>query len=129
MIGRDSNKNIVIQVYPYSVFRIRIRKFLGIKDRDPLVRCTDPDPPIVKPKIVRNPLISAVLRFLYDFLSVKNDVNVPSKSTIINKNIEKLYFVCILKVTNEKIRGRICYLELRIPGSGSVPKCDGSGTL
>jgi hypothetical protein len=34
---------------------------LGIMDPDPLVRCTDPDPPVGKQKIVRNPLISAVL--------------------------------------------------------------------
>ncbi len=31
-------------------------------------------------KIVRKILISTVLRLLYDFLSLKNNVNVPSKS-------------------------------------------------
>jgi hypothetical protein len=43
---------------------IRIRKFLGLLDPDPLVRGTDPDPSIV------------------NFLSLRNYVNVrvPSKS-------------------------------------------------
>jgi hypothetical protein len=69
--GLNSNKNIESKVYLYSVLWIWIRKFLCIKDRDPLVRCTDPDPPIGKQKIVRNPLISTVLLPLYNFSSVK----------------------------------------------------------
>jgi hypothetical protein len=32
------------------VFRIRIRKFLGLPDLDSLVRGTDPDPSIIKQK-------------------------------------------------------------------------------
>jgi hypothetical protein len=53
------------------VLRIRIRRihmFWGLSD------------PNHQPKIVRKTLISTGFRLLYDFLSVKNYVNVPSKS-------------------------------------------------
>jgi hypothetical protein len=39
----------------------------------------DPDPSIVMQKKGRKTLIPIVLSLLYDFLSLKNDVNVPSK--------------------------------------------------
>jgi hypothetical protein len=39
----------------------------------------DPDPSIIMQKIVRKTLIPTILLF-FDFLSVKIDVNVPSKS-------------------------------------------------
>jgi hypothetical protein len=55
--------------------------------------------------MVRKPLISTVLRLLSDFLSLKNYVNVPSKSEAQNKKIKNK----ISKATDEK--GRI--------GSGS----------
>jgi hypothetical protein len=48
----------------------------------PLVRGMDPDH---QAKIVRKPLIPTVLWLLYDFLSLKNDVNIASKSTVIRK--------------------------------------------
>jgi hypothetical protein len=56
--------------------------FLGLPDPDPdpPVRGMDPDPSIIKQKTVRKTLISIVLWLLLDFLSLKNDVNVPSKS-------------------------------------------------
>jgi hypothetical protein len=62
--------------------------FLGLldPDPDPLVRGMDPDPSISKQKI-RKTLIPTVLRLLLDFSSLKNDVNVPSKS----KKAEKLF--------------------------------------
>jgi hypothetical protein len=66
--------------------------FLGLPDPDPLVKGTDPDPPN-QSKIVVKPLISTVL---YDFLSVKNDVNVLSKS-----NEQQNFFVSIFKVTQD----------------------------
>ncbi len=50
-------------------------------------------------KIVRKTLISTVLWLLYDFLSLKNDVNVSLKS-----NKQKTIFVGVLKVTDEKSR-------------------------
>jgi hypothetical protein len=64
------------------VFRIRIRrtrKFFAFwaSRTDPLVKGTDPG----QAKIVRKPLISTVLCLLYDFLTLKNDVNAPSKTT------------------------------------------------
>ncbi len=34
----------------HAVFRKGIRKFLGLPDPDPLARCTDPDPPLIKQK-------------------------------------------------------------------------------
>jgi hypothetical protein len=60
--------------------------FLGLldPDPDPLVRGMgpdpDPDPAINKQKIVRKTLIPTVFLLLFDFLSLKNDVNVPLKS-------------------------------------------------
>jgi hypothetical protein len=63
------------------VLRIRIRRihiFLGLQDTDLLVRDTDPDPSITQAKKVSKKLIPTVLWLLYDFLSMKNDVNVPS---------------------------------------------------
>jgi hypothetical protein len=50
--------------------------FLGLldPDPDPSVRGMDPDPDPSNPRIVRKPLISTVLRLLFDFLSLKIDV-------------------------------------------------------
>jgi hypothetical protein len=53
-------------------------------DPDPLVRGMDPGPS--EAKIVRKTLISTVLRLLFDFLFLKNDVNGPSKSNM-QKNL------------------------------------------
>jgi hypothetical protein len=49
-------------------------------DPDPLVRGTDPDPSIIKQENKIKTLIPTVLRFLYDFFSSGNNVNVPPKS-------------------------------------------------
>jgi hypothetical protein len=54
-------------------------------DPDPAL---DPDPSNHQAKIVRNTLIPTVLRLLLDFLSLKNDVNVHSKS-----NKQKNFFL------------------------------------
>ncbi len=67
---------------------------LGLLDLDP-----DPDP------VVRgvDPALDPDPKTLYDFLSLKNDVNVPSK-----KVLYKNYFlVGILKVSDENSRIRI----------------------
>ncbi len=45
-------------------------------------------------KIVRKLLISSIFWFLCEFLSVKNDVKVPSKSTVISQKTKK--FSCLL---------------------------------
>ncbi len=61
--------------------------FLGLPDPDPLVRGMDPDtdpdldpdpdPSIIMQKIVRKTYYFVTL---FDFVSLKNDVNVASKS-------------------------------------------------
>ena len=100
------------------LFLIRIRRILKFLRRpDPLVICTDPnldfdkvsDPTIIKQK--EKPWFLLFSDFFYDFLSEKNDVNVPSKS-----NKQKT-----LKVTEEKSR-ILCRSRIR-------SKCHGSGTL
>ncbi len=77
-------------------------------------------------------IVSTVLWFLFHILSLKNDVNVPSKSNE-QKNFfyTNYFFVSGLKVNNKKnktririrntdpdplVRGMVC-------GSGSTPKC------
>jgi hypothetical protein len=82
-------------------------------------------------KIVRKTLIPTVLWLLWDFLSVKNNINVPSKSNKQQNFFLKLVFVADLKVNDEKSRIRIHSSEawIRASGSGSTPKCHGSGTL
>ena len=61
--------------------------FLGLQDPDPLVRGMDPDPdpaldpdPSIIMQISKKNLDSYYFVTLIDFLSLKNDVNVPSKS-------------------------------------------------
>ncbi len=44
--------------------------------------------------------------FFYDFLSLKNDVNVPSKSNMQYKSKKIIIFAGVSKVTDEKIRSR-----------------------
>jgi hypothetical protein len=83
----------------------------------------DPDPSGHQAKIERKTLIPAVLLLLFDFLSLKNDVNVPSKS---NKQ-KNLFFILVsvgvlkVKGDNSRIRIRIRESEAWIRGSGSVP--------
>jgi hypothetical protein len=56
---------------------------------------------------------------------LKNDVNVPSKRKK-QKADKKLFFVGVMKVTDEKGRIRINYSVVRICESGSVSKCQDS---
>jgi hypothetical protein len=62
--------------------------------------------PFLQVKIVRKTFISIVFGLLYAFLSLKNDVNVPSKSNK-QKKLDFYFLVGILKVTAEKSRIRI----------------------
>jgi hypothetical protein len=55
-------------------------------------------------KIVRKTWIPTVLLLLSDFLSLKNDVNVPSKS---RKMWKKIVFVGVLKANDENSEIRI----------------------
>jgi hypothetical protein len=68
----------------------QIRKFLGLPDPDPLVRGTGSSHH--QAKIKRKLLISTVLSLFYDFLSVKNDVNLPPKSDK-QKKFEKKFLL------------------------------------
>ena len=55
--------------------------FLGLPDPDPLVRGMDPDPdPCSGSGSFHHHVDSYYFVTLFDFLSLKNDVNVPSKS-------------------------------------------------
>jgi hypothetical protein len=130
------------QGYPAkkTVFRIRIRihMFLGLldPDPDPSVRGMDPDPDpdlLSSCKNSKKNLDSYYFVTLFDFLSLENYVNVGYLQKVLSKKMfkQKWFFVGILKVNDEKsrIRIRIHYSESWIRGSGSTPKCHGSGTL
>ncbi len=73
----------------------RIHMFLGLPDPDPdpLVRAMDPDPdPSTTMKNSRKNLVSYYFVTPFDFLSLKNDVNVPSKSNKQKKFLKKIVF-------------------------------------
>jgi hypothetical protein len=53
---------------------------------DPLVRGMDPDPSIIQQKLEEKPWFP-LLRLLFDFLLLKNDVKEPSKN-----NMQKNFF-------------------------------------
>jgi hypothetical protein len=78
----DSTQKLACIKPCLPVLRIRIRRlcmFLGLQDPDPLIRGTDPDPSISSKNSFKN-FIPTDLWLLYDFLSLKNYVNVASKS-------------------------------------------------
>ncbi len=73
-------------------------------------------------KIVRKTSIPTVLRLLFDFLSLKNDVNVPSKSNK-QKNFFKISFLLASWRSMTKIAGSgSIQSEAWIRGSRSTPK-------
>jgi hypothetical protein len=80
-------------------------------------------------KIARKTLIPTVLRLLFYFLSLKNDVNVWYLPKLISRKLKKkkLVFVGVLKVNDEN--SRIQLSEAWIRGSGSTPKWHGSAKL
>jgi hypothetical protein len=83
--------------------------FLGVLDPDPLVRGMDqdPDPSIIKPKVVRKTLFSTVFGDFFYFLPLKTDVKVPSKSSMRKNFLQHSFFVGVLKVNDENRRIRI----------------------
>jgi hypothetical protein len=90
----------------------RIRMFLGLLDPDPKVRGTDPDSSIIKLNSKKN-LNPTVLWLLYDFLSLKNYVDVASKSNkqkILGKNF---FFRCHLEGDCWKYQDPESHLDLR----------------
>ncbi len=76
-------------------------------------------------KIKRKTLIPSVCLLLFDFLFLKNDVNVPSKSIKQKNFFLNQFFVGLLKVNDEnrwiriRTRTRIHQSEAWICGSGS----------
>ncbi len=69
--------------------------FFGLPDPDPLVRGMDrdPDPDLLSScKKNKKNLESYYFTTLFDFLSLKNNVNVPSKSNKQNNCVKKLVF-------------------------------------
>ncbi len=68
---------------------------LGLLDPDPdlLVRGLDPDPYIIKQNSKKNLYSFCFVTFFFDFLSLKNDVNVPSKSNKQENFFEKISFL------------------------------------
>jgi hypothetical protein len=122
-------------LYILPVLRIRIHRihmFLGLQDLDPdpLVRGMDPDPSIIKHKILRK---SWFLLFCDFFLTVY-------LWKMMRKYLQKVicrqtFYISFCRhlegdeKSRIRIRIRIHYLEAWIPGSGSTPKCHGSATL
>jgi hypothetical protein len=110
-------------VPPLAVFRIRIRirfhrihVFSGLPDSDPLDRGMDPDPaldpdpdPSITCKNNEKNLESYYFVTLFDFLSLKINVNVPYLPTVIRRKncVKKLVFAGFLKVNDENSRIRI----------------------
>ncbi len=74
--------------------------FLGLPDPDPLVRgmdpdpdpAQDPDPSIIVQKQYKKNLDSYYFVTHFDFLSLKNDVNVASKSNKQKNCVKKFIF-------------------------------------
>ncbi len=83
-------------------------------------------------KVWKN-LIYTISWLLFDFLSVKNDINVPSKNNKQKTSCKNfvLSASCQLRTKKSRIRvrNRIRKSVERISWSGSVPKCYGSTTL
>jgi hypothetical protein len=79
-------------------------------------------------KIVRKTLIPTVFWLLYDILSLKNDVNVPSKRNKEKNFWKKITFLVVLKVTDEMV-GSSGSISQRYGSTKSVLKCHGSATL
>jgi hypothetical protein len=103
--------------------------FMDLLDPDPLIKVMDldQDPSVIKQNIKKN-LGSYCFVTFFDFLSLKIDVNVPSKSNR-KTYFFSLFFVNVFKVKNENSRIQIHHSGACIPGSGSVLKCHGSATL
>ncbi len=87
-VQKSNPKEIILKAV--LRIRIRIRRILMFLSRP------DPPPGFIyhQAKIVWKTFIFTVLWLLYDFLSLKNYVNVPSKSNK-QKNLRNKIFVCL----------------------------------
>jgi hypothetical protein len=88
----------------------QIDMFLDLPDPDPIVRGMEPDPAPDPSITCKNSKKNLDYYFvtLFNFLSLKNEVNVPSKSNKQKKlKIKKLFFCWHLKVSDENSRIRI----------------------
>ncbi len=111
-------------------FRMICSKFLG--PLDPSVRGTKPDPSTIKQKYeVRFLLFYCFVTSFWLFFFWKKRMVLMYLQKVISEELFLNSFFCVLKVTDEKSRSRICLSEERICESGSEPKskCHGSGTL
>ncbi len=72
---------------------LRIHMFLDLPDPDLLFRDMDPDPSIVRQKKLENFWFLLLCDLFYYFLSLNNDVNVPSKNNK-QQNLEIKIIFC-----------------------------------
>jgi hypothetical protein len=103
-----------------TVLRIRIRMLLCLLDPDPLVQRHGSGSGSFyhQAKKIRKTLIPTVLLILFDFLSLKNYVNVHSKSNKQKKKYFNLFFVGLLKVNDETENRRI-WIRIQDPDPNS----------
>ncbi len=90
---------------------------------DPHTNVTDPEHWRIVQDVqtIRSELRVGVCRPAHPYISLKNDVNVPSKSNKQKNRKKHLYFVGILRLLTKRAGSG--------SESGSVYKCHGSGTL
>ncbi len=100
-------ESFIIRSICSAVFRIRIRTVFKLPGSRSVTRRYGPWSGSFHPqaKIVKKRLISIPLWFLYDFLSLKNDVNLFQK-VISKENWKEKDFVDVLEVTDGKSRIR-----------------------
>ncbi len=114
------SKTFSIRQTKIKLLWIRIRMFLDHLDPDPslfvriLIRNWIRILPHHQATIVRKTLVSNVLWLFYDILSLKTDVNIPSKRKKQKNFRKKNIFVALLQVTHEKSRIRIRKSVVRI---------------
>ncbi len=107
MIWNKSESECQHIIYYLHFFKTVNKRILGTSVADPDPNPDPSDPYVFEPpgsgsgsfyyqeKLVRKTLIPSVLRLIFDFVSLKNYLNVPSKSTVISrKTFFKKYVFC-----------------------------------
>ncbi len=103
---------------------------LGLLYPYPVVRGIDPGP--VRIRILLSPSkiwFLLLCDFFCDFLSLKNDVNVPSKSNKKKSFFEKISFLLTSWRSMTETAGSWAWSGSICQRHGSEPKCHGSATL